>query len=286
MFTRVLIASIAIAVLALTGAPAFGVEVLTLYDDFNGSRINPNKWFGFEGFPFGLRPLQDPGLGGDARREVRAGKLQMSYWSYGNRTEDTFETVSNLGLRFVNPAGVTAIKATVTVNSFLLVSCATGLDSDTIGRVRMGGAFFNAGAPVPGDATGDVLAFVRFQRFANSPEPDVFRVQGRTARCEDPACNTQTFLPGVELGTVTVGTPATLSVQWDPVNNQFIYGFNSTTLTQPYSWEDVNPPAIQGKFLGIQNIVQNCTSNPRPRAFVEASFDNVFVNESALSGKK
>ena len=45
-----------------------------------------------------------------------------------------------------------------------------------------------------------------------------------------------------------------------------------------------SPGASNGgyKRLQIQNILPNCTSDPRPMGYIEASFDNVMVNESAV----
>lgn len=45
---------------------------------------------------------------------------------------------------------------------------------------------------------------------------------------------------------------------------------------------DLLPPGVvDSKRVDIAQVVADCTAEPRPVAFMEANFDNVFVNQSA-----
>jgi hypothetical protein len=172
----------------------------------------------------------------------------------------------------------------VSVRQFEIRSCPTNPDAGTRPRIRLHGLFFNAGVPMPGDFSGEVVAAVRAQRRADSVDaPGVFRVQGTVFRCEDFDCNVTTDLPTVLLGFLAVGASGTISVQWDPDNDRFVFGFGATTIATGYPWADGTPPANPLKRLELSTVVSNCTSLPRPMAAIDATFDDVFVNASAAA---
>ena len=79
--------------------------------------------------------------------------------------------------------------------------------------------------------------------------------------------------------------PATLSVQWDQANHQFIFGFGATTLNAPYTVSDTAASPNMFKNMVVQNAVANCMTSAggRPRGTIDATFDDVFVNASAAT---
>jgi hypothetical protein len=54
----------------------------------------------------------------------------------------------------------------------------------------------------------------------------------------------------------------------------------------PYTVPDTTPPGIQVKLLDAIHFVPNCTTTPRPMAFIDAMFDDVMVNASAAPRAK
>ena len=82
-----------------------------------------------------------------------------------------------------------------------------------------------------------------------------------------------------------------LLVQWDPENDQFIFQ-RGVEAPQFVSYvglggmvTDTNPPGLPIKRIGVDNFVPHCTdavASTRPVAKVDALFDNVFVNQTAI----
>jgi hypothetical protein len=84
-------------------------------------------------------------------------------------------------------------------------------------------------------------------------------------------------------GKIATGTPVKVEMQWDQPNHQFIF----TRGAQPpvdvaYGVSDTDSPGVSFKQLVVANEVANCTSAPRPIANITATFDNVFLNSSAV----
>ncbi len=265
--------ALALGVVLLIGValvPAHALESLVLYDNFNAPVINRNKWLGNEG------------LGAEATRLIQGTALRMTYRAYGPTSSNSGLTGSSNRLRFINPATVTAIRATVNVKSVQLVTCPLNPEPLRV-RARLQGTFFNAGTPgPPSDSTNDVVGSIRLQRRGDSADPaGILRVFGGVFRCDDAPCNASTDLFLQDLGTVALGTSATISVQWDQPNHQFIFGFGATVVTAPYTVSDTSSTANPNKRLDVQVAVPSCTALPRPTGFIDASFDDVFVNASA-----
>ena len=75
-----------------------------------------------------------------------------------------------------------------------------------------------------------------------------------------------------------------LRVQWDRDNHRFIFQRDDDPeVFASYTMSDSAPPAIPAKSLDALHFVPNCQTTPRPMAFIEAWFDDVMVNESAVS---
>ncbi len=266
--------ALALGVVLLTGVawiPAHAaLESLVLYDNFDKSLINPDKWFGSEG-PFG----------GEATRLLQGGRLRMTYRAYGNTTTNVGQTLNGNRLHFVNPAAVTAIKATVIVKGVALTGCSLN-PAPTDVRARLIGFFFNTGTPTPGSSTNDVIARIIIFRRSNSTDPPgVLKVQAFVGTCDNPACSSATNFSSLDFGTVATDVSTTVSVQWDRDNHQFIFTRDATAIAAPYTVSDSAPPGTPNKLLDSGVFVPNCTAAPLPTGFVDASFDDVFVNVSA-----
>jgi hypothetical protein len=262
------------------------VEPLKPYDDFQLGPINPDKWVGAQfgiGGGFALNVLEanrtiilDPlvPLGRDLRILNRA---------YGENNIDTGGSIGAFRLAFKNPSTISAIRARIQVQSYKSTGC-PGNTTPTAANAQIFGFFFNAGTP--GNGIDDVIAGVGVGRASDSKDPPgVLRVDSFVARCSDADCVNSTFLVGVSLGTVTTGQWVKLLMQWDQANHQFIFQRGTETpVLAPYDFlvTDTQLPGIQHKSVGVNHSVANCTAVPRPVAKVDALFDNVFVNQSAL----
>lgn len=256
--------------LLLITVPSYALEPFVLYDDFTASLLDPVKWYGSEFF----------GRGTEALRLVQSGKLRMLYRSYGNRGSNAGYRFSALNLSLLRKTFlITALKATVRVSSFASVNCA---GNTLAGGARAGiqGAFFNADIPEPGVSSDDVRAGIAV--FSSAGELGVFRVRSFVYRCDDTSCLITTSLDSDDLGTVSVNTDVTLQLQWDPVNNRFLFQRNNLPpVISTYTDQDTEKPGFGFKTLEVVGFPENCTTNPRPQAFMDATFDNVQVNQSA-----
>lgn len=262
-----------LALMIVLGSVAVhAVEPLVLYDGFNATRINPDKWFGSESG------------GMEAIRQIQLERLHMTYRDYGNTDSDTGSRSSSLLLEFTNSPAVTAVAAVVSVEKFVASGCATPGAAITTIIARLAGRFFNTGTPTPGSATNDVFAHIGIQRRSDSTDPpNVLRVVSAVSRCTNFDCSSSTTLDSDDLGPITTGESVRLRMQWDQANHRFIFkrGADPRVLS-PYTVSDASPAGAPLQRLQIRPVVANCTAEPRPQAFMRVFFDDVFVNESAV----
>ena len=202
---------------------------------------------------------------------------------YGNTGSDTGESAGGTRLEFADGDIITAIKATVQVNNITAAGCSTNPTTNTRTRARLGGRFFNTGVPTPGSSLNDVFAFVGIQlRSDSTDKPGTLEVIGRVVKCNDSSCFTNTKLDQQTLGAIKVKKKADLSIQWDKTNHQFIFQFGKLApVISTYTVPDTSPAGDPTKGLDLNHRIANCTVEPRPVAFVDVSFDNVLVNQSA-----
>jgi hypothetical protein len=257
------LASVGLDLLAASAA-ARALEPLKIYDRFATAPINGNLWTNAE-----------------RSSQVKGGQLLMSERLYSRKTDDTGEYFEVFRTTVSNPTAVTEMKATVTVDALEVNACAANATTGS-SRARVSGSYFNAGTPVAGSGVDDILGVARVIRFSNSTDPaGTYQVQGQIIHCLDEECNASTVVQTVSLGTVTTGTPVTLEVQWDHANHQFIFTRDSNApVDAPYTLADTQPPGEPYKDLDLRVDVANCTAAP-VTGYVNASFDNVFVNRSA-----
>lgn len=108
-------------------------------------------------------------------------------------------------------------------------------------------------------------------------------VEATVFQCTDAGCSTTISLGFKGLGPINVGQTAKLLLQWDQVNHQFIFQRDDEPeMVIAYTVPDTFPPSNPIKTLRASPGVANCTAEPRPVSFIDASFDNVLVNESAV----
>jgi hypothetical protein len=75
---------------------------------------------------------------------------------------------------------------------------------------------------------------------------------------------------------------ATLRVSWHRDTHRFIFQRDDDLeVFVPYTLSDTAPPGRQRKGLRISYEAANCTPPSQPVTFIEAVFDDVFVNASA-----
>ena len=269
---------------------AEAVEPLKAYDSFEVGPISPDRWNGFslgENFLAASSNLYegsrlivvDPlGVAGNLRN------LRILNRSYGKTNNNSGTTRGVYGLNFKNPGTVRAIQARLKVITNPLTG-GCSLNPDNAGAdAQLGGFFFNAAQPTTGDLTNGVFAGAGVKRKSNSADPaNVLQAHASVHKCLDADCLNDVVLGSVSLGTVTVGQWVRLLVQWDQPNHQFIFQRDSQAQQfVPYTVSDTDPPVLPLKLIGVNNDVPNCTGRVRPVASMNALFDDVVVNQSAL----
>ena len=255
-----------ILLVGFVGRSAYALEPFALYDSFTASTIDGSKWSVSQ-----------------TVQKISSHKLFISLQSDGVSGSNEGQVSESRSLLFINQPAVTQIKATVTVTKFDLTDCTTNTGI-TKTRARLGGGFFNTGTPTAGSALNDVYAQIRIERRSDSTEPtDVLDVSALLVLCTDSDCTTNTTLPGTKnMGTVNVGTPITLYMEWDQLHNKFLFKRDAEAwVTIPYAVADSGAPGRFNKGVGVNNAIDRCNSVPLSEAFMAATFDNVYVNASA-----
>jgi hypothetical protein len=245
-----------------------------LYDNFNSTRINPAKWEGAQSFDPDLR---------EATRELaprfdddRHRRLHLMHRAYSSVADSNGSSGGIWSLAFPNPGSVTAVAFTVAVNQIAVTSC-TSNPGIGVTAAEFRGNFFNTQSS-PTSSIGDVIADVSVGRSVTDTGKGLTAV-GFVSECADQFCGAQTTLAAQVLGKVNEGTTNTLYLQWDRPNHQFIFRLNNDSpVYEPYSVADSTPPFFDQKTIGLARVVPHCSTTPRPFAFLDADFDNVYVN--------
>lgn len=254
---------------AVAALPASAVEPFRTYDNFSSPLIDTAKW-----------------LDTERVRQVRRGALNLVQRTLPGTASDAGITSVNWNENIALATGtaVTAIKAKITVNAVEASSCSVNPSAGQ-SRARIIGGFFNAGTPTPGSQVGDVIAQVRITRFSNSTDPaGVMRVQGIASLCLDTTCQQATTLGSiVDMGTVNVGTATTVQLQWDAPTKSFLFGRDGAASgAVVYTESDTSPPGVMFKQVATRVDLPNCASAAGTAALIDADFDNVQVNRSAI----
>jgi hypothetical protein len=276
---RVALNYCAVLLVAFVSVPAHAlVEPLVLYDAFRAPPLAPQRWFGAEFFV---------GRGTEAIRRIEDNRLHMFYRAYGAPGPSSAQLLpSSLLLFAANPDPIRSMETEVRVRRFETSGCP---GNSTASRMRTGihGAFFNTGTPTANSAVNDVRALIGVRHLSTDP-PNELEVVYFVSRCTDENCLTPEAVdpptPG-SLGRVTRGQEVLLRVQWDRDNDRFLFQRDGAPeVVSSYAHLSVPDTALPGrpfKALEATHIVPTCTS-ARPGGFWDVSFDDVFVNKSAV----
>ncbi len=246
------------------------LEPFVLYDNFNTGPMDPDRW----------------GLLTDFSRTVQGKRLRMSARAFGTIDSDSGTSSNGVNSPLSGVAAsivVQSLRADVIVNSMDLSGC-VGNSSPSQVRARLISSLFNVGTPVPGSQAGDVSAQIFLRRLSDSVDAiNVLRVGGSVDQCIDNACASSTRLGQVDLGTATLGQLVKLQMQWDAANNQVLFKRDAdAAVSVPYASSDTALPGAPLRNLSIRLTVPNCTGQFRPSAAIDGTFDNVYVNQSAV----
>ena len=266
---RGLLPAAVLAALGVCASAVSALEPLKIYDRFEDKPLDPARWFEWERV-----------------REIRgAGVLRLMQRSWGLTASDSGLTFQNWNSSLTNALSVTALRARVNVTALETNACPSN-PAIAQARARIAGTFFNVGTPTPGSQVGDALAQIRLTRFSNSTDPaGVLRVQGLLAICTSADCAAAGVVGNiVDLGTVAVGTPTVVQMQWDRGGKTFTFARDNGAFsgTVAYTDDDTSPPSSPFKHLGTRADLPNCQSAPPVSAQLDVKFDNVQVNQGAL----
>jgi uncharacterized repeat protein (TIGR03803 family) len=242
----------------------------TLYDDFNSGLIDPEKWIGSDS--------------GSLLREramlISSKRLNLLERSYGSLDSNEGASAADVKLTFANSPKVMGIKALVKPTAFEVSGCSANTTC-TSADASLLGYFFNTNPQGNGSRKNDVFASVGVVRDSKSKDAEnTGTIAAKVGQCQDDACGTVTYLYSKTLGKLTKGSSAVLSVEWDAANHKFLFKRDSKSLNYSYNpttYPDESPPAYNNKSLAVSSAVANCQSSPRPTAFMNTFFDNVYI---------
>ena len=274
----------------LIGSLAGAQESLVLYDNFEGKTLNPEKWYGSAETGQGMVTLEISRL---VKNEtlLNSKALSLSNRSYVNTGSHDGTSTAHNGVVFVDGTNIKTIVATVLVKKIQVPECTSNVVDpfETFVRARIGGAFFNTGTPTEGSYLNDVYAWIGVGRTVPAEDPpDTLHVYARVTHCTNASCGTTQWISyedPYDLGTVKLNKKVKLRITWDPDNDRFIFQ-KGKGLEVPISYVGYSDASIPGasnggtKRLQIQNILPNCTDEPRLFGYIDASFDDVMVYES------
>jgi len=247
-----------LAAAALAASTTAQAAALPLVDNFTAPGLNAAVWAA----PESARYIDDKG------------RLNLGRWTFGGTASNSGTTVETFNLGAVDNVAPKSIKVTITAQNVDRVDGCAANPTRSSAYARTIGAFFNtlASAPTPGDMTGDVLAQASLQR--NSDEPaGLVHVFGGVPLCQNADCSQGVSLAFVDLGTVNVGDPVSLQIEWVSKSSKFVFTRDGIAYDAPYT---ATPTFAAGRpfiNMSIRNVVANCAAG-RVQAGFGALFDN------------
>lgn len=236
---------------------------LPLYDNFGGDELDRAKWVETE-----------------AWRGVEDGRARLGRWVFGGTSADTGVVLESWNLNVANGNAPKGFQAKITVTDVSTNEVCAANSATTLSRARIIASYFNVrpGGPLPNDRTGDILAQIIVGRASNSTDPDgVLRVEGNLVECTVADCNSGTIIrQSVPLGTVALGSPVVVRIDWSKSGNVFRFSRDGgTPVDAPYADNDGTSSSLPFANLGVRNQVPHCQSGPRVKAGLAAEFDDV-----------
>ena len=276
-----------VAGVLLVGSLAGAQEVL--YDNFDGKTLDVTKWYGNSDTGSGMVTLETSRL---MKNEtlLKSKALSLSTRTYVRDDSNSGTSTAHNGIVFADGSSIKTIVATVLVKKIQLPECSSNVVEpfDTYVRARIGGAFFNTGPRTEDSYLNDVYAWIGVGRTVPTEDPpDTLHVYAKVTHCTNASCGTTTPIGSddpQDLGTVKLNKKVKLRITWDPDNDQFIFQKGNAAEVHigyaGYGFSDTSAPGASNggtKRLQIQNILPNCTDEPRLFGYIDASFDNIKV---------
>lgn len=238
------------------------------YDTFDSKGLDSSRWVESDF---------------DGVRSAVAGVAHLGKRSLGSASSDTGAVFDIYPLSFANAALLTSIAADVVIDNATAVACsANPMAAST--KLRLGGAFFNAGTPTSGSALGDVVAQVVWARTSDSVDADdQLRLVGSVQRCTNNDCSASKPVgSSVDLGLVNLGRKARVAMRWNPAVKAFVFRRDAgIQQSVTYTDDDTTPATKPAKSFSVRNVAPNCASDERGEAGLSVRIDNVQVNASA-----
>jgi hypothetical protein len=279
---KLILSCTVVLMVMLAGICAQAQGTLVPYDKFESKLLNPDLWFGSVSTSTGGSHLESAT---QIKTEPTYGMgVDLLHRGYGSTDSNSLRAVTRNRLYFSDGTGITTIQGTVQVKKVQATGCLPANPNPTDVQARMGGFFFNTVTTTPGDSTNDVGAFIVLRRRSNSTDAsNVLEVVGYAIQCTIDDCSTSDPVGSEQsLGTARVGQRIKLRITWDQAGNRFVFQKGkSPEVPLGYSLTDTFAPGSANggaKRLDIQEIVANCTTQPRPVGYMEVYFDNVYVN--------
>lgn len=221
----------ALLLAALLLAAAAPGQDLVVYPLDASDFIHPNKW-----------KARESGAVLDARRVSIGEALSLMSRS---ATADP----SEYGISLVD-AESTTLEATLTVHR------ASVAGPGGRGEVWLSmTAFHSDGWGTPGDATGDVRAFISLARRPEQPGTDAaLDVRYHVVTCPDDACHwtaahrTGDFGAGIK---AQLRIPVRLQIRWEPATRRFLFTKDDTTVPVSYSLPEGYAPGRPEEFVTL-----------------------------------
>jgi hypothetical protein len=256
--------------------PASAPAQWTLYDDFGGAVIDPGRFHVNDTIAGSSSPTAE------TLHVLSRGELRQLITQYGGVDSNSGSVTGAARLPINDPTGITAMRAQVIVTRAVAEAC-NGNPFVSRGHAEVIGRFFNDGTSTgPGDQTGDITAVTR--KVLDPVEGAV--IEAGMFRCANSSCSsTPSVVPTQNFNTIWSFNQAhTMTVQWDPANDQFIYSVKprfgpEETVTLSYAGilSGENPPLVGGPdSLTLRALVANCAGD-RKLVLMEALFDDLTV---------
>ncbi|CAM3308421.1 hypothetical protein G4177_08410 [Corallococcus sp. ZKHCc1 1396] len=258
----------------LLGGTAHAVEAMVPYDNFNPMEPNPVRATKVRGI--------DPARWTHVQSGARVDSVRALAFTRLRLMSKADAGAGRFGLRFTQPAQVTAIAAKVRMNNAKSTGCAVAGSPVAVSTTELTGRFFNAGTPSRGSARDDVTASIRIvSRSTDLPASKELRVEAVIEQCRDTSCAGRTQLFAADLGKVHQGEQASLRVQWDAANHRFVFQRDAQPeVYGTYAVSDTHSPGAPDKALVVTHALPTCASGA-PLGYANAYFHDVLVNASA-----
>ena len=248
MKKKIFLSLVGLFLIFILSAHAFS---LTLYDDFSGTYIDRTKWIYGEL----IREI----------REIEQGnyKLILKQASPNPIVAASYPYYENNSLIFIDPNSVNSIQADVTI----LKNSITNSGGTTAACV---GNWYNDGTPGEG-MIGDIQVGVTLKG-----ESSGLFARWVVYKMTNPEGTTWTDLAGGDFTTpITNGTTYTLNIEYDSVNNRFIFRVGEEQI----EFSTGLPPRAGNAKIPFKALATRVRiDDENSSAFIYATFDNIYKN--------